>query len=298
MSPSTLLDNKERYASVDRFLSSAQEVLQEPDVQAILGGYAQRLLSLSALGASLYVPNTRHGYVSAPRGMDTTNLVPIIAVNPGEVLTGDATIAHLHSEQVEKIGTVLPAIHESLDQAQSNAMHAEHINGQIDQVGGHKSITIPEHGAAAARAAVWSQRVVVNVPQSFDSHGKALVNSKPIMVLPHWAGQSTAFAGPMVLHETIHVDQMLSSPFASYDRHERLRELAGDELFAYYAQTLALKALYRSNNPFFQSNPDLIDHAAISLDRMRDETNPTDDPLQLSDEIFEFMRGEYIPESL
>jgi hypothetical protein len=257
-----------RHRLVDETIESAAEAVSDPHVIKKIGETARGILSV--LGR-YFVPNVRHGEVLAPPSLDTSDLLPIVALrNARERLrVRDPKLLSMTDTQISNTIDML-GCNGSVSDAMEKFLHTLRVQSidlfQIKEtvcafvITGHKSTFVSNPNASTLEGLGLSSEL---------GEASITANSRPITGLLRLMREPTGDVVALSLaHETIHCIQDERKPiFAELAENDRLRQSVETEFEAYNIEWAIAKALYHgSSNPKFKGDKRLLAGAAMAKD--------------------------------
>jgi hypothetical protein len=226
---------RNRIRAVEQVQVEVVETLRWPEVKNALGATALRLAHIAEF---LYVPNVKNGKVSAPKERQKTDHIPILPIASGEEFILDESLKGMAPVQWDKMASILEAAIAVPNEVFGEYFRVASINGQLEE----SEWILETNGLEMALAGV----APATHAKSFDPHffpglrdnNKLAILGRPfIYVKPPKNEFQQEARNPILVHELVHVEQILSSPILPYDEDNYIDARWRQELEAYRVNT-------------------------------------------------------------
>jgi hypothetical protein len=202
-----------------------------------LGAYAPKMQELVE---GIYVPNIKHGLISAPMSYQNTDSTPIIGIEPGEVLFADSSLAPMCPLQFKKLLEVLEEKGVDPDLAYG-------INDKLKALGS-RIVAIQDKDGGASH---WEINSRINLQEdNFKMIGRHAV----VLAMK---GYDLTNSGIILVHELEHVAQSQLNPTIPVLEPRYSERVVADEMEAYMVSSRygdALGELTLSENPVYRAH--------------------------------------------
>jgi len=262
------LEQTLRTRKTEAVLNQLDTILRDPALQRGLGNTAAQLLSI--IHDQAYIPNVRHGVITAPKG----------ALEDGIPFT-----TRLYDEEpflIEDPAAIAMTPNQELMLARYLTKYgysADEIAGYIvDTAATHRNTnTLTRYVSgddSTAATAIFNATPLRTQPVDEAPDGMNIaVYSRPIVVFGAdlHLDDRAGFTG---FHETVHAHQVLTNIIAPTTRSDERRRAIRDELVAYDTTNIAASSLYHySVDPTFKANKAIFGSVDVAVSRLIHEKN-------------------------
>ena len=264
-------EQREMHRQVDAIVGEFHTIMKDPAVKDAFGNIAE---PLSDLADNLYVPNIRHGRITAPRQhrpARNPDGLPIFIGDSNQDYSIDGAL--LAPTRIQSFRMQETFDGWGLDKSASIALH-DRIEANIVN-----ATSIIDHPSKGTEAHVQSLNLTLSEIAPEKGIDRRKFKSRPLTAF--WSeasGKSISqrpFQGLVLLHELVHLRDELVVPIINPKTAERERMVYSQELEAYHYQAVAVTALYNASaNPRFKDNDDLerFTHV-LDINLLRQEEN-------------------------